>query len=563
MVRVLVAIALLFAAVLGLDWLGGVPVSVAVEWPGGAAAPPLRVVVVALVVFAVLAVVAYKIISGILHGPEAMAGWFRARRRDKGYRALSRGMIAVGSGDVRLAHRFADEARRHLPNEPLVLLLTAQTAQIEGKSEAARASFTRMLANDETKLLGLRGLFIEATRSGDLDAARQFAADAQAIAPGVPWAATAMMEYQSGAEDWEGALATLESSASARVVDKTEQRRLRAVLLTARAQQAEDTDPDHARTYALEAHRLAPGFVPAAVIAARLLTRAMDTRKAAKVVETAWKENPHPELAEVYLHVRTGDSARDRLKRARMLESLKPHHPEGAVAVARAALDARDFPLARQELAKVLRQQPSQRICMMMAELEEKDTGDAGRVREWLGRAVRAPRDEAWTADGVVTESWAPISPVTGRLDAYEWRVPVASDSGVTELDGSDLAELAVRPLAPPEPPPLPPTDDDEAHGPGGSAGAPVVAADAPVPPTADEKPPVPATAAAVTAAEPVVTAPPPAAAPAPVAVAPTAAAPAQPAPPKPSFVQFPQTVRPDDPGSTKDRAAMPGPAFV
>lgn len=330
MVRVLVAIALLFAAVLGLDWLGGVPVSVAVEWPGGAAAPPLRVVVVALVVFAVIAVVAYKIISGILHGPEAMAGWFRARRRDKGYRALSRGMIAVGSGDVRLAHRFADEARRHLPNEPLVLLLTAQTAQIEGKSDAARASFTRMLDNDETKLLGLRGLFIEATRSGDLDAARQFAADAQAIAPGVPWAATAMMEYQSGAEDWEGALATLESSASARVVDKTEQRRLRAVLLTARAQQAEDTDPDHARTYALEAHRLAPGFVPAAVIAARLLTRAMDTRKAAKVVETAWKENPHPDLADVYLHVRTGDSARDRLKRARMLESLKPHHPEGA-----------------------------------------------------------------------------------------------------------------------------------------------------------------------------------------------------------------------------------------
>ncbi len=407
--------------------------------------PPLRIAVVALVVFAVLVVIAYKLISGVLHGPEAVAGWFKARRRDKGYRALSRGMIAVGSGDVRLAHRYADEARRHLPSEPLVLLLSAQTAQIEGKSEAARAAFQRMLEDDETRLLGLRGLFIEATRAGDLDAARAYAAEAQGLSPGVPWAATAMMEYQSGAEDWAGALATLDGSASARIVDKSEQRRLRAVLLTARALQAEDTDPDHARTYALEAHRLAPDFVPAAVIAARLLTRAMDTKKATKVVETTWRENPHPELAEVYLHVRTGDSARDRLARARRLEALKPHHPEGALAVARSALDARDFPLAREELAKALRQRPTQRVCMMMAELEEKDTGDAGRVREWLGRAVRAQRDEAWTADGVVAETWAPVSPVTGRLDAFEWRVPVASDSGVTELDGSDLAEQAVR----------------------------------------------------------------------------------------------------------------------
>jgi HemY protein len=27
-------------------------------------------------------------------------------------------------------------------------------------------------------------------------------------------------------------------------------------------------------------------------------------------------------------------------------------------------------------------------------------------------------------ADGVVSERWAPVSPVTGRLDAFEWRAP-------------------------------------------------------------------------------------------------------------------------------------------
>ena len=59
-----------------------------------------------------------------------------------------------------------------------------------------------------------------------------------------------------------------------------------------------------------------------------------------------------------------------------------------------------------------------------MAEIEEGEHGDLGRVREWLARAIRAPRDPAWVADGYVSDAWAPASPVTGRLDAFTWQVP-------------------------------------------------------------------------------------------------------------------------------------------
>ena len=43
-----------------------------------------------------------------------------------------------------------------------------------------------------------------------------------------------------------------------------------------------------------------------------------------------------------------------------------------------------------------------------------------------MARAVHAAHDPAWTADGVIAETWMPVSPVTGRLDAFQWRVPVA-----------------------------------------------------------------------------------------------------------------------------------------
>jgi HemY protein len=61
-----------------------------------------------------------------------------------------------------------------------------------------------------------------------------------------------------------------------------------------------------------------------------------------------------------------------------------------------------------------------------MAQLEEADTGDIGRAREWMARAVHAALDPVWTADGLIAENWMPVSPATGRLDAFQWRVPVA-----------------------------------------------------------------------------------------------------------------------------------------
>jgi HemY protein len=148
-------------------------------------------------------------------------------------------------------------------------------------------------------------------------------------------------------------------------------------------------------------------------------------RKASRILEAAWRANPHPDLAETYAHVRPGDAARDRLARMQTLAKLSPDHPEGKLAVARAAIDAREFAVARAALAP-LALAPTRRVALLMAELEQQDTGDVGRARQWMARAVHAGRDPAWTADGLVSPKWLPVSPATGRLDAFEWKVPLA-----------------------------------------------------------------------------------------------------------------------------------------
>ena len=430
MIRIVFYLALLFLVTLGAAWMADRPGSVTISWLGYEIQLTVMVAASALILLVFLIMGVWWLIRNIVGMPKFLADLLGHRRRERGLHALTHGMLAVGAGDVRLARRYAEDATRLLDDEPAAFLLKAQAAQLEGNRGAARAAFTAMLDNPETKPLGLRGLFFEAQRDGQADAAFLYAREARDLAPDSAWAGAAVFDYQTAARQWDAALKTLETNAHEHLVDKQTAARQRAVLLTARALELENGDPDKARAYAQEAHKLAPGLIPAAVLAGRLLSRQGDLKRAMKVLETAWQKTPHPELAEGYAHVRPGDSARDRQKRVIALAKMRANHPEGAFAIAQAAIDAQDWDTARKTLDPMLRSAPTQRACLLMAEIEEGQHGDRGRVREWLSRAVHARRDPAWTADGVVSEDWAPISPVTGRLDAFEWKVPVESVAG-------------------------------------------------------------------------------------------------------------------------------------
>ena len=443
MIRFLILLGVLFTAALGFTWLKSTPGEVALTLGDTSYAVDLTAAIVALFAVVLLGMTIVWLVREILRAPWSLARGWRRRSRERGRAALSKGLIAIAAGDLRTAERAMQVAARRIPDQPLTLLLKAQTAQLKGNRAAARAIFQEMTEDAETRIAGLRGLYIEAEREGEHLAAHQIAERARGEAPSAPWAARALLRHQSAAADWDGALATLTGGVDGRIIDKRTARRQRAVILTAKALSKEDGEPDAARVAALEAHDLANDLVPAAAAAGRLLARQGDVRRATRVLEAAWKAGPHPEIADAYLHVRSGDSASDRVKRAETLYRMRPHAAEGRHAVARAAIDARDFERAREVLTPLITERPTQKALILMAELEEAESGDSGRARGWLARAVYAPRDPVWTADGVVLEDWAPISPVTGNLDAVEWKVPVAELEGPKiEIDAAELVPL-------------------------------------------------------------------------------------------------------------------------
>lgn len=412
----------------GLAWLIDQPGSIIINFAGYEIIfSPIHFLIVAFMTvgtITLLWIALYKTISL----PGRFSQFFKDRSQKRGLAALSSGLMAVGIGDRYGAARHALQAKKSLPHEPLTSFLRAQTAQLTGDHGTAKRIYQAMLASSDTELLGLRGLYLDAEQGNQPREAFQFANQAITLNPTLSWPVTAVFEFQCKTGDWHGALKTLDIAKTHKHINTIQAKRKRAVLLTALAKDMTETSEtehlDQALGCALEAHKLAPDLIPAATIAGNLLASKGNISRASKILTKTWKLAPHPDLARSFAFVRPGDAPKDRLQRVKTLAKSTLKSQEGAIAIALAAIEARDWEEARAQLEPYIAKAPTARICALMAKIEGEQFGNKGRVREWLARALRAPKDPVWIADGYISKQWYPTSPVTGALDRFVWAVP-------------------------------------------------------------------------------------------------------------------------------------------
>ncbi|MEQ1770953.1 MAG: heme biosynthesis HemY N-terminal domain-containing protein [Devosia sp.] len=411
----------------GTAWLSSLPGTLTLELLGYRMQPRLGMAAFIVAAALIAVILLWSILRRIINAPAYFARLARDRRRDAGIAALSDGFIALQAGDPGRARVLAREARSNLPRNNAAQLLEARSDLALGDMQAAREHYRALISNKKTAVAALAGLYEQARTQGRTEAALNFAQKAVALAPQTGWAAAAVLEDLTRRGLWDSALTRVSEDVAVSREEKTIKRRRQAVLETALAREAEANDPLGALDHALIALRLVPDFVPAVLIAARVQANRGEARKAMSLLRRVWRATSHPHVATLYANAVQGSSAVDRLKRLRELIDVPPPNRQAAIVLARAAVDAYEWALARNALANYSVADPTQAICLLMAEIEEGQNADQGKAREWLARAVRAPGDPVWTADGVTAEEWEPVSPVTGELDAFEWRVPLAA----------------------------------------------------------------------------------------------------------------------------------------
>lgn len=456
MIRLASWIVLSLLITAAIAWLTSLPGTMTIELLGYRLQPRLGVAAFLILGLVAAVIIAWGIIRRIVTAPRYLAKRAELRRREQGVDALSDGYIALEAGDFSRARTLAREARMNLPRNEAAQLLEARADLALGDMSAAREHYRALITNRKTALAALAGLYEQARQQERPDVALTFAKKAALLAPDAAWANAAVFDDLARNGRWTDALAMVAQEPSMTREEKLGKRRRQAVLETALARELEGSDPLAALDHALTALKLVPEFVPAALIAARIHSNRGEGRRALSLLRRVWRATRHPDLATLYANAMPGVSAVERLRRLRELIEIPTSDRASAVVLARAAVDAYEWSTARNALASHLGT-PSQAVCLLLAEIDEGQNGDQGKAREWLGRAVRAPRDAAWTADGTVFEEWVPVSPATGRLDALKWKVPVdtpglrgpeprppeATALVVSESDSSATAALA------------------------------------------------------------------------------------------------------------------------
>ena len=373
------------------SWLADHPGTLRLDWLGYRINTSVAVLVFSIALIALVTALLYRFWIDLNRAPRRILNAFKERRRQRGFVALSQGLVAVASGDVADAKRQARRAESLLAEPAMTQLLSAQAAQLSGDAQAATRYFTDMLAQGDTEFLGLRGLLMQAMKRDDQAEALEYAKRAFSLQPKSDWVAKTLFELQVRSRHWADAEKKMQAAVKHKTLLASDVSADYATIHFQLSLAALDNrDEDNALKHAVAAHDMAPAFIPAALHLARLYITTARPRKAAPVIEAVWAHEPHSSLLDTYWAATESGDAMARVRAAQVLLGHNPDHLESRLAVAGAALDARLWGVARTQLEAAVEDGATGRVCQMMASLAEAEHGDRDQARDWLMRVATA-----------------------------------------------------------------------------------------------------------------------------------------------------------------------------
>lgn len=444
LIKIVLFLAAIAALAFGATWLlqsnGGVRIAFAdTEFNLG----PLQAVLVGVLLVAAvwlliklfgLAVAVLRFLNG---DETALSRYFDRNRERKGYAALTDSIMAIAAGDSRTALSRASRADRYLNKPELTSLVLAQAAEISGDPRKAETAYRRLLADERTRFVGIRGLLKQKLDAGETKTALELARHAFALKPRHAEIQDMLLSLQAQSEDWKGARKTLAEKQRQGGLPRDVHRRRDAVLALGEAKEVfKEGNSIEAREAAIEANKLSPDLIPAAVMAARSYAEQDKPKLAVRVLKKAWAARPHPDLAAAFAALEPDETPEGRLQRFQVLTRLRPEETETRLLLAELNIAAGDFPAARRAIGNLVETDPTARALALMAAIERGEGADDAVVRGWLTRALTAPRGPEWICDKCqhVHAEWKPVCESCGGFDTLSWR---RAESGPAPMPGA------------------------------------------------------------------------------------------------------------------------------
>ena len=208
LIKILFFVAVVAGIAYGALWLmeaqGGVQIVVAqTEFTLGPLESAIALLMMLVALWLILKLVSLLVATlRFINGDDtALSRYFDRSRERKGLKELTDALNALAAGDGKTAMLEAKKAGKHLNRPELTNLITAQAAEATGDHKTAEELYRRLVEDDRTRFVGVRGLMKQKLAEGDTETALELAKRAFALKPKHEETQDVLLKLQAGAHD--------------------------------------------------------------------------------------------------------------------------------------------------------------------------------------------------------------------------------------------------------------------------------------------------------------------------------------------------------------------------
>jgi len=343
-------------------------------------------------------------------------------KNQKGYDAFLQGMIALVNKDFKRAVTETRNVNKYLKDESLSLLLNSETLKVEKKFNELNNIYEKMLKNEHTNLLGLRGLMEHNLRIQDYHHAFIYGEQLFNLNPRIDKLYETLLNIIAKTNNWQKLLRINDQSLKQKIINKTVHSQNKSIALYEIAKIKHNSSESEAIDLMEKAIKLRENFSPYISFYTQLLINNHKLDRARKLLAKTWKAFPHPDLKnEIKLLAKAMQISFYDL--TKYITSNSISDDESKILVGESLIEKKDWEGAKNQIKSLLTHQPSKEVCLLMAKIEEGDSGNPQKINAWVSRSNLGKLSKIWVCQisGIPQSQWAPVSN-QGYFNSLEWK---------------------------------------------------------------------------------------------------------------------------------------------
>ena len=354
----------------------------------------------------------------------------KLQNKEKGYNAFVSGMIALANKDYKRAILESKKISNHLDDNPsLALLLKSEIFKVEKKYDELSLVYEDMSKNKHTENLGYRGMMEQYLRAQDYHHAFIYGERLFNNNPFIEKIYDTLVSIIAKTNNWQQLLIISDRAFSKKIIDKKIYEENKSIGFFEIAKIKQLSEIEESLKYMQKALKLRKNFPPYIKLYINLLIQNKNYNLAKKFIKKAWNELPHAEYKESILSLAAYLEI-EMLELVKYIAGASYKSEETIILMVEAFIESKKWDDARNQIKDLLDVRPKKEVCLLMAKIEEGDSGDVQKINAWTQRAKDGAANNIWicTISKKSQQTWSSVSEA-GYFNSLEWRQPIMLDS--------------------------------------------------------------------------------------------------------------------------------------